>query len=62
MPRRKKIINNSNIPQHKIEAIARCLLPDILECFENDDWQREFAIWKEEREREKNNKVVDSEN
>ena len=30
MGRRKKLINNSTIPQYKIEAIARCILPDIL--------------------------------
>ena len=29
MARRKKLINNTNIPQHEIEKIARILLPDI---------------------------------
>ena len=26
---RKKLTNNTGIPQHRIEAIARCILPDI---------------------------------
>ena len=30
MGRRKKLINNSTIPQHQIEAIARCIMPDIV--------------------------------
>ena len=34
MGRRKKLINNTDIPQHQIEAIARCILPDILAFYE----------------------------
>jgi hypothetical protein len=44
--RRKKLINNTDIPQHEIEAIARCLLPDILAFYESEEGQREFAAWK----------------
>jgi len=51
--RRKKLINNSGIPQHKIEAIARCLLPDILAFYESEEGQREFAEWKKQRETER---------
>jgi len=51
--RRKKLINNTNIPQHKIEAIARCIVPDILACYESEEGQREFAEWKAQREMEK---------
>ena len=36
MGRRKKPINRTNIPQYQVEAIARCLLPDILAFFESD--------------------------
>ena len=43
--RRKKLINNTTIPQHQIEAIARCILPDILAFYENEEGQREFATW-----------------
>ena len=50
MGRRKKLINNSGIPQHKIEAIARCIMPDILSFYESEEGQREFAEWKKQRE------------
>lgn len=53
MGRRKKLINNSNIPQHQIEAIARCIMPDILAFYESEEGQREFAEWKKQREAER---------
>ena len=53
MSRRKKLINHTDIPQHQIEAIARCLMPDILAFYESEEGQREFAEWKERREAEK---------
>ena len=53
MGRRKKLINNSAIPQHQIEAIARCIMPDILAFYESEEGQREFAEWKKQREMEK---------
>lgn len=53
MSRRKKLINNTNIPQHQIEAIARCILPDILAFYESEEGQREFAKWKDQRGAEK---------
>ena len=52
MGRRKKLINNTNIPQYKIEAIARCIMPDILSFYESEEGQREFAEWKAQREAE----------
>lgn len=52
MGRRKKLINNSAIPQHQIEAIARCIMPDILAFYEREEGQREFAEWKKQREAE----------
>ena len=48
MSRRKKLINNTTIPQHQIEAIARCILPDILAFYESEEGQREFAKWQEQ--------------
>lgn len=48
--RRKKLINNSTIPQYKIEAIDRCILPDILAFYESEEGQREFAEWKRQQE------------
>jgi len=43
--RRKKLINNTTIPQHQIEAIARCILPDILAFYDSEEGQREFKLW-----------------
>ncbi len=53
MGRRKKLINNTDIPQHQIEAIARCIMPDILAFYESEEGQREFAEWKKQREAER---------
>lgn len=54
MGRRKKLINNTDIPQHQIEAIARCILPDILAFYESEEGQREFAEWQEQHQKETN--------
>jgi len=53
LSRRKKLINHTDIPQYQIEAIARCLMPDILAFYESEEGQREFAEWKKRREAEK---------
>ena len=53
MGRRKKLINDTNIPQHQIEAIARCIFPDILAFYESEEGQREFAAWKAQRDNER---------
>lgn len=53
MGRRKKLINNSDIPRHQIETIARCIMPDILAFYESEEGQREFAEWKKQREAER---------
>ena len=55
MGRRKKIINNSNIPQHEIEKIARCIWPDILAYYQSEEGQREFEEWKRQKEALKEN-------
>ena len=41
---------------YQVEAIARCLLPDILAFFESEEGQREFAQWKKEQEEKKKEK------
>ena len=46
MARKKKLINNTSIPQRVIEIIARCIFPDILAFYESEEGQREFAEWK----------------
>ena len=53
MSRRKKLINRTDIPQYQIEAVARCIMPDILAFYESEEGQREVAEWKERREAEK---------
>ena len=49
MSRRKKIVNNSDIPQHVIESIARCIWPDIQAYYASEEGQREFAAWQAKR-------------
>ena len=56
MSRRKKLTNNSGIPQHEIENIARILLPDILAFY------GEFAEWKAAQDGAKTDKDSNGEN
>ena len=58
MGRKKRLINNSDIPQYAIETVARCLLPDIIAFYESEEGQREFAEWKRQQE---DNKDVNGE-
>ena len=53
MARRRKLINNTNIPQYEIEKIARILLPDIQAYYDSEEGQREFAEWKAAQDRQK---------
>ena len=57
MGRKKNIINNSDITQYAVETIARCLLSDIIACYESEEGQREFAEWKAKQQAEQKNKV-----
>ena len=43
----------TGIPEHEIEALARCLLPEMQKYFESEEGQREFAEWKAEQEKAK---------
>ena len=40
----------TGIPEHEIEALARCLLPEIQKFFESEEGNREFEEWKREQE------------
>ena len=62
LSRRKKLTNNSGIPQHEIENIARILLPGILAFYESEEGQREFAEWKAVRDGAKTDKDSNGEN
>ena len=42
---KKKLMEHSGIPQHEIEHIARCILPDVLAYYEREEGQREFQEW-----------------
>ena len=42
-----------HIPQKEINALARCLLPDIIKFFESPEGKKEFDEWKAQQ---KNNK------
>lgn len=53
MPRRKSFVNNSDFPDYAIEAIARCIYPDIIAFYESEEGQREFAEWKRQQEQAK---------
>ena len=53
MSRKRKPVNNSGIPQHIIESIARCILPDIITYYETEEGQRQFQEWKAMQEAEK---------
>lgn len=59
MGKKKKVINNSEIPQHAINTIARTILPSILEYYNSRERQEEFKKWKEETEKSKSLKADD---
>lgn len=41
--------SDTNIPQHEIEALARCLLPEIQKFYESPEVKKEFEKWKAQR-------------
>ena len=43
---------DTNIPQHEIEALARCLLPEIQKFFESPEGKKEFEEGKVQRGKE----------
>lgn len=49
MSRKKKLINNTDIPQYAIERFARCVFDDIRAAYENEEIQKEFAEWQAEQ-------------
>ena len=52
----------AKIPQYEIDALARAFLPAILEFYQSEEGQREFAEWKANREKEKLNKQQNGKN
>ena len=49
MSRKKKLINNTNIPQYAIERFARCVFDDIRAAYADEEVQKEFAKWRAEQ-------------
>ena len=48
MVKKKKDYKNE-ISQNDIEALARCLLPEIQKFFESEEGKREFEEWKRQQ-------------
>ena len=46
MKKEVKIDLMSELPEHEIEALAKCFLPDILDYFNSEEGQKEFEEWK----------------
>jgi hypothetical protein len=49
----KKKDYGTGIPQHELDALARCLLPEIQKFFESEEGKREFEAWKAKQAAEK---------
>ena len=49
MGRKKKLINNTDIPQYAIERFARCEFNDIRAAYADEEIQKEFAAWQAEQ-------------
>ena len=57
MARKKRIKDyGTGIPQHEIEALARCLLPEMQKFFESEEGKREFEEWKQQQKSNLNDK------
>ena len=53
---KKKIKDyDTGIPQHEIEVLARCLLPEMQKFFESEKGKQEFEEWKIKQEHINNN-------
>ena len=53
---------STQIPQYEIDALARAFLPAILEFYQSEEGQREFAEWKANRDKQKLKKKQNNEN
>ncbi len=50
---RKKLVNNTDIPQYAIEIFARCVYPAIVASFQSEEGQQGFAKWQAEQAKKK---------
>ena len=44
--------NKWNIPEHELESLARCFIPDIIAFYESEEGQKEYEQWKAERDKQ----------
>jgi hypothetical protein len=44
-----KIENNSSVPDHEIEALARCFLPALTDFYKSEEGQKAYEEWRNER-------------
>ena len=58
MGRKKKLVNNSGIPQYAIDRFARCVFDDMREDFMKPEVQADFQRWLAERELNKKKKTA----
>jgi hypothetical protein len=56
MPKKKANDYGTGVSQQQIEALARCLLPEIEKFFESEEGQREFDEWKKKQSPESKTK------
>jgi hypothetical protein len=49
MPKKKIDDFSSGVSQQQIEALARCLLPEIKKFFESEEGQHEYKEWKKKQ-------------
>ena len=47
-----------NLPDHEVEMLARCFLPDILAFFASEDGKASFEKWKADKEKRKPKQTI----
>lgn len=60
MSRKKKLVNNTTIPQYAVERFARCVFDDIRAAYANPEIQAEFQLWLAEREQNRKTRAAKS--
>lgn len=58
MGRKKKLVNNTTIPQYAVERFARCVFDDIRADYAKPEVQADFQRWLAERDANKKTRVA----
>ena len=53
MSRKKKLINNTDIPQYAIERFTRCIFDDVRAYFATEEGQKEYTAWEEQENKKR---------